>query len=59
MNYIEAWQELNDKLYTAKHALEDLKRKTLDKLEQKRLKSKKEGINLAIQYIFDIERSLE
>jgi len=59
MNYVEAWQELNEKLYTVKQALEDMKRKTIDESEWKRLSYKKEGIDLAIQYMFDIERSIE
>ncbi len=59
MNYIEAWQELNEKLYTAKHVLEDMKRKTSDELEWERLGHKKEGVELAIGYMFDIERSID
>jgi len=59
MNHIEAWKELNEKLYTAKQALEDIKRKTSDESEWKRLSYKKEGIDLVIQYMFDIERSIE
>jgi hypothetical protein len=36
-----------------------MKKKTSDESEWKRLGHKKEGIELAIQYMFDIERSIE
>ena len=60
MNYTEAWQELNDKLYKAKHALQDMSSKYYQSnpAEYRRLQIKKEGIELAIQYMFDIERSI-
>ena len=61
MSKEEAWQELNDKLYKAKHSLHDLILKTskTNLEEVKRLQNKKEGVELAIQYMFDIERSFE
>jgi len=58
MNYPEAWDELRDKLYKARQSLNGLIREiespALD--HYKRLSSKREGLDLAIGYMFDIER---
>ena len=58
MNYPEAWDELRDKLYKARQSLNGLVREieypALD--NYKRLSSKREGIDLAIGYMIDIEK---
>jgi len=59
MDYAEAWERLDNKLYRAKHSLNELISKqgifpNYD--EDLRLRSKREGIELAIGYMLDIKK---
>lgn len=58
MNYPEAWDELRDKLYKARQSLNGLIREmeSPDLDHYKRLNGKRQGIDLAIEYMFDIEK---
>jgi hypothetical protein len=59
MNYQEAWLELYRKLDCAKTALNYLKDRTTTIIEQTRIKNKIEGVDLALQYMYDIKRSMD
>jgi len=60
MNYPEAWDELRDKLYKARQSLNGLIRELESPVHDhyKRLNGKRQGIDLAIEYMLDIEKLL-